>query len=69
MAVAGPGRFALGAEDWGRTSVVLPEGAPTVFSDPLSNAEVVARRGRLAVGRLFGTLPVSVLVGRRVDGS
>ncbi len=62
LGLTGPRRFALG-DLWGATRVVLPEGAPSAFFDPLSGAEVQARRGTLAVADVLGALPVAVLVG------
>ncbi len=60
--VAGPRRFPLGPAVWGTTSVGLGPAAPTRWTDVLSGVEVTARRGRLAVADVLGTLPVAVLV-------
>ena len=61
MAATGPGRFALGTEGWGASTVVLPAGAPGAWRDVLSGSAVRARAGSVRVGDLLGTLPVSVI--------
>jgi len=64
MAATGPGRFALGTEGWGASTVVLPAGAPGAWRDVLSGSAVRARAGSVRVGDLLSTLPVAVLTPR-----
>ena len=61
---APPGSFPTGPKAWPDTSLALPKGAPASWRDVLTDAEVVTTQGSLALGELFGTLPVALLVPR-----
>ncbi|HUZ10301.1 MAG TPA: malto-oligosyltrehalose synthase [Acidimicrobiales bacterium] len=65
VGVAGPGRFAVGPRLWRGTSVRLPGGAASSFTDVLTGSEVSARRGSLPLDSVLGSLPVSVLRSHR----
>lgn len=65
--LAGPGTMPVGAERWAGTTVRLPEGAPSRFTDVLTGAPRAARRGALGAGGAMSVLPVSVLVGDAGD--
>ncbi|MEO9175843.1 MAG: malto-oligosyltrehalose synthase, partial [Gaiellales bacterium] len=55
----------LGPEVWNETSIELPEGAPTAFTNALTGEVVRADGGKLGVGEVLEVLPVGLLVGRR----
>ncbi len=57
--VEGPG-LAPGAEAWGDTRIVLPEGAPRRWRDVLRREEMEGAGG-LELGRICGAFPVAVL--------
>jgi (1->4)-alpha-D-glucan 1-alpha-D-glucosylmutase len=61
FSVAGPARFPVGADAWGDTALVLPDGSPSRFVEVLSGAQVGARRGALGVGEALSVLPVAIL--------
>ena len=62
LTVAGAGHMPVGPDLWRGTSVVAPERSPRDLVDVFTGTEVFRRRGRWAVGELFSTLPLSVLV-------
>lgn len=55
-------RWPIGAEVWGRTTLVLPSRAPTRWRDALSGAVVEAQDGRLPLAKVLNELPVALLV-------
>jgi malto-oligosyltrehalose synthase len=60
--IAGPGRFPIGSDCWGDTSVALPATHHGELVDRLTGAQIaVPIGGRLPVGVLFASLPVALL--------
>jgi len=64
-AIGPSGSFPTGPEVWSDTSLALPKGAPTSWRDLLTDKDVEAKGDSLALGELFGTFPVALLVPGR----